>query len=71
MLPIHDRMAVILKPPDYDLWLDPKVRDLRLLKQLLRPYPSEEMVVQPLSPKVNKANYDAPDCVKVIAVEEN
>ena len=71
MLPIHDRMPVILKPQDYDLWLDPKVRDLRLLKQLLRPYPSEEMVVQPVSPKVNKANYDAPDCVEVIPVEEN
>jgi putative SOS response-associated peptidase YedK len=71
MLPIHDRMPVILKPRDYDLWLDPKVRDLRLLKQLLRPYPSEEMVVQPVSSKVNKSNYDAPDCVEVIPAEEN
>ncbi len=69
MLPIHDRMPVILKPPDYDLWLDPKVRDL--LKLLLRPYPSEEMVVRPVSPKVNKANYDAPDCVEVIPAAEN
>ncbi len=71
MLPIHDRMPVILKPQDYDLWLDPKVRDLRLLQQMLRPYPSEEMVAEPVSPKVNKANYDAPDCVEVIPVEEN
>ena len=71
MLPIHDRMPVILKPQHYDLWLDPKVRDQGLLKQLLSPYPFEEMVVQPVSPKVNKASYDAPDCVEVIPVEEN
>src|SRR5271157_5522444 len=62
--PIHDRMPVILKPEDYDLWLDPQVKAPNLLKPLLRPYPSEEMVAEPVSPKVNKATYDAPDCVE-------
>ncbi len=33
---------------------------------LLRPYPSKEMIVEPVSPKVNKASYDAPDCVEVV-----
>ena len=28
---------------------------------MLRPYPSEEMIVEPVNPKVNKASYDAPD----------
>ncbi len=69
--PIHDRMPVILKPKDYDLWLDPSVKDPKLLKPLLRPYPSEEMIVQPVSPKVNKATYDAPDCVEVVFVRED
>lgn len=50
--PIHDRMPVILKLEDHDLWLDPDVRDPNLLKPLLRPYPSGEMIVQPVSPKV-------------------
>ena len=27
MEPIHDLMPVILKPDDYDLWLDPEVND--------------------------------------------
>lgn len=44
--PIHDRMPVILHPKDYDLWLDPEVKDPALLKPLLRPYPSEEMVAE-------------------------
>ena len=29
--PIHDRMPVILKPEDYDLWLDPEVK-ARIIK---------------------------------------
>jgi hypothetical protein len=52
--PIHDRMPVILHPRDYELWLDPEVNDTELLKPLLRPYRSEEMMVQPVNPKVNK-----------------
>ena len=68
--PIHDRMPVILKPEDYDLWLDPEVKDPKLLKPLLRPYPSEEMIAEPVSPKVNKASYDAPDCVEVVSANE-
>ena len=66
---IHDRMPVILHPNEYDLWLDPEVKDPNLLKPLLRPYPSDEMIVQPVSPKVNKASYDAADCVEVVAAE--
>lgn len=69
MEPIHDRMPVILHPEDYDLWLDPDVRDPDALKPLLRSYPSEEMIVQPVNPKVNKAGYDASDCVEVVPVK--
>jgi putative SOS response-associated peptidase YedK len=69
MKPIHDRMPVILNPKDYDLWLDPEVKEPKLLKPLLRPYPSEEMVAEPVSPKVNRASYDALDCVEVISTQ--
>jgi len=69
--PIHDRMPVILHPRDYELWLDPEVKDPNLLKPLLCPYPSEEMIVRPVSPKVNKASYDGPDCVKAIGESED
>jgi len=71
MEPIHDRMPVILKREDYDLWLDAEVRDPNLLKPLLRPYPSDEMIVEPVNQKVNKASYDAPDCVEVVSVKED
>jgi putative SOS response-associated peptidase YedK len=68
---IHDRMPVILQPKDYDLWLDPEVKGPDLLKPLLQPYPSKEMTVMPVNPKVNKATYDAPDCVETVAVSED
>ena len=64
--PIHDRMPVILNPKDYGLWLDPEVKGPALLKPLLQPYPSEEMMVMPVNPKVNKASYDSPDCIEVV-----
>ena len=42
---IHDRMPAILKPEDYERWLgpDPNPRDL------LSPFPSEPMVIWPIS----------------------
>jgi len=68
--PIHDRMPVILKPENYALWLHPQIKDPSVLIPLLRPYPSEEMIVHPGSAKVNKAGYDAPDCGEVVPVKE-
>jgi putative SOS response-associated peptidase YedK len=63
MQPIHDRMPVILDPPDFDLWLDPQVQQVELLQGLLRPYPVAAMVAYPVSPLVNNARNDDPQCV--------
>jgi len=43
MRPIHDRMPVILKPSDYDAWMNPLNDDLDALSKLLVPYPAAEM----------------------------
>ncbi len=34
---VHDRMPVILKTEDYDLWLDPGVTDVARVSDCLRP----------------------------------
>jgi putative SOS response-associated peptidase YedK len=60
----HDRMPVILNPRDYDLWLDPSVQDPNLLEPLLRPYPSGEMEVYPVSRVVNDPRNETPKCVE-------
>jgi putative SOS response-associated peptidase YedK len=51
--PVHDRMPVILRPDDYELWLDGDVRKLDLVKELLRPYPAAEMTGYPVGVSVN------------------
>lgn len=51
--PVHDRMPVILHPDDYELWLEGGEREQPLLRELLRPYPPEEMLGYPVSTLVN------------------
>lgn len=60
MRPIHDRMPVIIAPRDYDLWLDPAVRDPARLAPLFAPYPGELMEAYPVSMRVNSPVHDDP-----------
>ncbi len=62
--PIHPRMPVILDPRDYQPWVDPAFRDLPRLEALLRPFPPEEMEGFPVTPRVNKPDFDEPSCVE-------
>jgi putative SOS response-associated peptidase YedK len=66
---VHDRMPAILKPEDYDTWLDPSLKDPEVLLKLLTPFPSELMVSVPVSSKVNKATYEGPDCIEPITID--
>lgn len=51
--PVHERMPVILHPEEYELWLEGSERDGGPLRELLRPYPAEEMVGYPVGTQVN------------------
>jgi putative SOS response-associated peptidase YedK len=62
--PIHGRMPVILRPEDYRFWLDADIRDATTLKELLLPYPSEEMTAYPVSTLVNAASNDRAECMQ-------
>ena len=63
MAPIHDRMPVMLRPGDYGLWLDPAAKPADL-KDLLAPYPSDEMEAYPVSTLVNRPGNDSPECIR-------
>ena len=63
---VHDRMPVILDRAAYDLWLDPDARE-EDLHRVLRPFPAEEMVAVPVSPRVNSAAVDDPECERPVA----
>jgi putative SOS response-associated peptidase YedK len=62
--PVHDRMPVILPPETYDEWLGDDARGVEALKELLRPYPSSEMVAYPVSPQVNSPQSQGSDLIK-------
>ena len=61
---LHDRMPVLLHEADYEAWLAPDNRDVRALKQLLKPFPAEEMRAYPVGPRVNNAKNDGPELIE-------
>ena len=63
MEPIHNRMPVILTKDAEPLWLDPNNSDISELRELLVPYPANDMVAYQVSPLVNSANNDVPECI--------
>ena len=62
MLPIHNRMPVIIPKDQEDRWLDPDCQPESLLA-LLRPYPAEEMETCQVSDFVNSPVNDSPECI--------
>src|SRR5215203_1882501 len=50
--PVHDRMPVILKAENYDLWLDEKENNTERLQNLLVPFPALKMASHAVSKAV-------------------
>jgi putative SOS response-associated peptidase YedK len=59
---IHDRMPVILRTDDYDLWLDPAFRDTASVTEMLKPFDAGLMRRYPVSTRVNYVVNDDADC---------
>jgi putative SOS response-associated peptidase YedK len=66
LAPYHDRMPVILGPEDYEVWIDPDVREREMLTRLLRPYPHVGMSAYAVSALVNSPSNDDPRCVETV-----
>jgi len=63
--PIHDRMPVILRPKDYERWLEPG-EPTHLPVDLLRPYPAEEMKAWRVSSDVGNVRNNNPGLIKPV-----
>lgn len=61
LLPVHNRMPVILQPKDEALWLEPS-SSLDSLLPLLAPYPADRMGSHQVSTLVNSVKHDSPGC---------
>jgi putative SOS response-associated peptidase YedK len=68
LLPVHDRMPVILHPETYDEWLDADARSVESLKELLRPYPAPEMTSYPVSALVNSPRNQGEELITRMAI---
>jgi putative SOS response-associated peptidase YedK len=60
---VHDRMPVILRPENYDLWLDPGFKDVQALAEILVPFDAWQMTSFPVSTRINTVANDDPDCI--------
>jgi SOS response associated peptidase (SRAP) len=63
---VHDRMPVILNPDRYDLWLDPGLKDVSAVSELLRPCDARLMRCYPVSSRINSAVNDDEECSRPV-----
>jgi putative SOS response-associated peptidase YedK len=68
--PFNNRMPAILPAQDYEPWLSPDLQDPALLRQLLRPYPAEELEARPVGDHVNDPHHEGADCLSPAAEPE-
>jgi putative SOS response-associated peptidase YedK len=66
---VHDRMPVILDPSNYDLWLDPGMKNVDAVTDMLKPYDARTMRSYRISNRVNHVANDDADCAKPIELE--
>jgi putative SOS response-associated peptidase YedK len=69
--PVHDRMPVILDPEDYDLWLDPGMKDVAAVSELLKPYDAQRMGCYPISNRINRVVNDDEACSAPVELDQN
>jgi putative SOS response-associated peptidase YedK len=67
---LHNRMPVVLKPETWPAWLGEQPAAVRDLKAMLAPYPSDDMIAWPVSPRVGYVKNNDPSLIEPIAVLE-
>ncbi len=63
---IHDRMPVQIPRQNWDAWLDPGLTDTDAARSLVHIPEPGEMVVWPVSTRVNRVSNDGPDLVEAV-----
>jgi putative SOS response-associated peptidase YedK len=66
---VHDRMPVILDPADYDVWLDPGMKDSVGVSELLKPFDPSAMRFYAISGRINNVQNDDAECARPVSTE--
>ncbi|HZB93764.1 MAG TPA: SOS response-associated peptidase [Stellaceae bacterium] len=69
LMPIHERMPVILGEQDWACWLGEAPATPEQLLALLRPFPAERMRLYPVAPRVNSVKNDDPSLIDPVMAE--
>lgn len=64
VVPLHDRMPVLLKEEDWDLWLDTNESSAELMHELLAPAPPDLLERYPVSLRVNSVRNEGPELIE-------
>lgn len=67
VLPVHERMPVILPREVEQRWLDPTITEPDKLLQMLQPYPANLMHAYPVSQTVNSPANEGQECIAPLA----
>jgi putative SOS response-associated peptidase YedK len=62
-------MPVILRPASWPIWFGEEPGDPPDLKALLAPYPAEEMICWPVSPRVGNVRNNDPSLIEPITLQ--
>lgn len=68
VVPIHNRMPVLLDEDARWQWLDPEATEGELL-DLLKPFPADQMKAFPVSKSVNSPGNDSPELLEPVDIE--
>ena len=68
-MPIHDRQPVVLERHDWDLWLDPKVSDPKMLRPLLVPTVGGTLIHYPVDRAVGNVRNNSPRLLDEVALD--
>ena len=66
---LHNRMPVVLAPETWPAWLGEETADEAQLKALLAPYPSDDMICWPVSPRVGNVKNNDPSLIEPIVLQ--
>ena len=61
---------MILRPEDEEQWLDASRTPFAKAQSLLKPYPEELLDAHDVSPIVNSAKDDGPECIRPVSHDE-
>ncbi len=64
---LHERMPVIIDSSDYDLWMDPEIREPEIVSPVIDRNLGSALEFYPISHHVNDVRHDDPRCLEPIS----